>query len=79
MLTDSACISTGQLPDSSRVQAWVTEAHTRFASVSTGNNADYIPALADVLSGLFGISVAGISGAAPVTTPSRAATCLRIS
>lgn len=62
MLTAPPCISTGQLPDPALVQAWVTEAHTRFAPVSTGSNADYIPALAAVPSELFGISVAGISG-----------------
>jgi glutaminase len=62
MLTMPSCISTGQLPETARVQAMVNEAHRRFAAVGTGHNADYIPALAKVPSGLFGISVAGTAG-----------------
>lgn len=62
MLDASPCISTGQLPDLAQVQSWVTEAHSRFVPANSGNNADYIPALAEVPSELFGISVAGISG-----------------
>lgn len=63
MVTSPSCISTGRLPETARVQAWVSEAHGRFAPVGTGQNADYIPALAEVPSGLFGISVAGTTGA----------------
>lgn len=62
MLTLSTCVSTGTLPDDELVQSLVTEAHARFSSVSEGENADYIPALARVPSQLFGISLVATSG-----------------
>jgi glutaminase len=62
MLMTPSCISTGQLPETAWVQTTVSEAHALFAPVSTGQNADYIPALATVPSGLFGISVTGTAG-----------------
>lgn len=62
MLTLSTCVSTGALPDDELVQSLVTAAHARFSSVSDGENADYIPALARVPSQLFGISVAATTG-----------------
>ncbi len=58
------CVSTGQLPDSELVQSLLSEAHARFRSCTEGRNADYIPALAEVPSDLFGISLVGVSGAA---------------
>jgi glutaminase len=58
----SACVSTGELPRAEFVQDLVAAAHARFKSVTQGHNADYIPALAQVPSQLFGISVAGTSG-----------------
>jgi glutaminase len=63
MSTDASPISTGHLPTSERVKALVAEAHERFRAVEGGKNADYIPALAKVPSGLFGICVAGANGA----------------
>lgn len=62
MLTISSDVSTGAMPVPERVQALVAEAHARFRSVTEGRNADYIPALAEVPSELFGISVVGVSG-----------------
>lgn len=62
MATLPSCISTGRLPDPERVQALVRQAHARFASNAEGRNADYIPALAQVPSQLFGISLVGTSG-----------------
>ena len=40
----------------------MAEAHERFKSVDEGKKADYIPALAKVPSGLFGVCVVGTSG-----------------
>jgi glutaminase len=56
------CISTGHLPAPQRVAALVQEAHARFAAVTAGRNADYIPALAEVPAEHFGISLVGTGG-----------------
>jgi glutaminase len=48
--------------DERRLKQLVDEAHTRFASVTTGKNADYIPYLAGVPSSLFGIAMATPDG-----------------
>lgn len=55
-------ISTGRLPSAERIQALVDAAHARFGSIDEGANADYIPALADVPRGRFGICVASAAG-----------------
>ena len=57
-------VSTGHLPNTEKVSALVAEAHERFKSVSEGENADYIPALAEVPSDLFGLCVVGSNGVA---------------
>ena len=62
MLTVAPCVSCGRLPDAETVSASIAEAHRRFRSVADGKNADYIPALADVPSHLFGISLADCRG-----------------
>lgn len=62
MQTSPRCISTGQLPDPALVRDLVSQAHARFRSVDEGENADYIPALAEVPRHLFGICVAGTRG-----------------
>src|ERR1700733_12148109 len=48
--------------DEHRLHQLVDEAHTRFASVTNGKNADYIPYLAGVPSSLFGIAMATRDG-----------------
>ncbi len=58
-----AAISTGQLPAPATVRSLVQEAWDRYASVEEGKVADYIPALASVPPGLFGLCVAGVDGA----------------
>ncbi len=58
----SSCISTGHLPDPERAQSLVLETHRRFRTVSEGEKAAYIPALAAVPADCFGICVAGTSG-----------------
>ena len=64
MLTTPSTVSTGQLPQAQLVRTLVAEAHERFKSNNEGKNADYIPALAEVPSGLFGICVVSTSGVA---------------
>ena len=56
-------VSTGHLPQAESVRALVTEAHRRFVSNGEGKVADYIPALAKTPAPLFGVCVAGVSGA----------------
>jgi len=55
-------VSSSHLPVPQRVHALVNEAHQRFADCDDGENADYIPALADVPKSLFGVCVAQVSG-----------------
>jgi glutaminase len=57
-------VSTGRLPAPEVVQAWVDEAHTRFAGHDAGRPSHVYPALAEVPSDLFGICVVGASGRA---------------
>lgn len=59
---DASLISTGQLPSPERVQQLVENAHARFGAIDEGQNADYIPALAEVPRDLFGICVASAAG-----------------
>lgn len=49
-------------PDTSRIQSALNEAHQRFAPVTDGKNADYIPYLAGVDSKLFGLAVVTADG-----------------
>lgn len=51
------------MPDPALVTSLVEEAHRRYADVSEGDVADYIPALAQARPELFGICVAGVDGA----------------
>jgi glutaminase len=55
-------ISTGELPSAERVRELLIEAHERYASVTTGQVADYIPALAEASPDLFGLAVMGVRG-----------------
>lgn len=55
-------VSTGQLPTPEDVRALVDEAHARYRGVSSGEVADYIPALASVSPDLFGVSIVGVNG-----------------
>ncbi|MFM9047232.1 MAG: glutaminase A [Cyanobium sp.] len=55
-------ISTGHLPTEAVVAELVAEAHRRFATVSEGKVATYIPALAAADPALFGIAVASTGG-----------------
>jgi glutaminase len=57
------CVSTGHLPEPELVRRLLNEAHQLFQPRTDGENADYIPALALVPSDLFGICLAGVSGA----------------
>lgn len=58
----ASVISTGHLPGGECVQTLVEDTHRRFAGVSAGANADYIPALATVPAELFGVCLAEVSG-----------------
>ena len=57
-----AAVSTGRLPAAEAVAALVAEARARYADVTEGKVADYIPALAKASPGWFGISVCGVGG-----------------
>jgi glutaminase len=48
--------------DAARVEAALKEAHAKFRGVADGKNADYIPALAEVPSALFGIALVTTDG-----------------
>lgn len=56
-------VSTGSLPRDEFVQACVDEAHARFRADTGGRNSDVYPALVTVSPDLFGIALAGVSGA----------------
>lgn len=60
---DTPFVSTGALPDGRRIDELLAEARQRFAPDGTGVVADYIPALAGADPGLFGLSVAEVTGA----------------
>jgi glutaminase len=62
MATRPTCVSTGSLPDPESIRAALAQAHARYAGETGGANADYIPALAGVARGLFGIALTGVSG-----------------
>lgn len=55
-------VSTGELPAPGEVQRLLVDAYARYRTVDEGTVADYIPALASVDPGLFGIAIAGVSG-----------------
>ena len=55
-------VSTGNLPSAEAVLELVADAHERFAPVTDGAVADYIPILADASPDWFGICVVGVSG-----------------
>ena len=52
-------VSTGQLPAPERARTVIDAAHERYRGVREGTVASYIPALAAVDPGLFGVSVVG--------------------
>ncbi|MGP5377334.1 glutaminase [Brachybacterium alimentarium] len=53
---------TGDLPEESRVGELVRDAHSRFAPVTHGTVADYIPVLAEADPDLFGLSLVEVDG-----------------
>lgn len=55
-------VSTGHLPPAERIRALVQEAWSRFAPVTEGRVADYIPALASADPSLFGLCIIGADG-----------------
>ena len=55
-------VSTGDLPSAEAVLDLVADAHQRFASVSEGAVADYIPVLADASPDWFGICIVSVAG-----------------
>ena len=59
----SPFVSTGRLPSPEDVEALVDEAHRRYRTVDAGEVSSVYPALARVSRDLFGICVAGTSGA----------------
>ena len=56
-------VSTGHLPAAESVQALVAEAHERYRTNEDGEPSNVYPALASVPSDLFGVCVAGTTGA----------------
>jgi len=59
---DIATVSTGHLPPVDCVQKLTEETYEKFRHTDSGENADYIPALAEVSPKLFGICLAEVSG-----------------
>jgi glutaminase len=57
-------VSTGRLPAPEQVQAWVDEAHARFAAEATGEVSRVYPALAEMPADLFGVCVVSTRGRA---------------
>src|SRR4051812_15519201 len=55
-------VSTGNLPPPELAQAWIEEAHARFAGNREGEVSDVYPALAETPPDLFGICVFGTTG-----------------
>jgi glutaminase len=55
-------VSTGELPEPQQVRDVVTEAYERYRGNTSGEVADYIPALAKASPDLFGICVVGVRG-----------------
>ena len=58
-----SAVSTGSLPDTTRVQALVDAAYERIRTNDAGLNASHYPALAEVPRDRFGICVVGVDGA----------------
>jgi glutaminase len=50
------------MPERAELERLVAEAHAKFAGVTDGKNADYIPALAEVPSQLFGVAIVTVNG-----------------
>jgi glutaminase len=50
------------LPDKAELERLVAEAHAKFAGVTDGKNANYIPALDEVPSHLFGVAIVTVAG-----------------
>src|SRR4051812_31401317 len=63
-MAEDAHVSTGRLPAPERVQAWVEDAHARFAADASGEVSRVYPALAKVPADLFGICVVSTGGRA---------------
>src|SRR5262245_28669513 len=59
---DFSFVSTGHLPSPEHVKELINEAYERFRLVSDGRNSTAYPALVNVPSDLFGISVVGANG-----------------
>jgi glutaminase len=57
-----AALAQQALPDPAAIDKALKEAHAKFAEVTEGKNADYIPALAKVPSKLFGIALVTTDG-----------------
>jgi glutaminase len=62
LLAHSAFVATVRAQDAAVIDKALKEAHAKFASVTEGKNADYIPALAKVPSKLFGIALMTTDG-----------------
>ncbi|MEM5404510.1 glutaminase A [Paraburkholderia unamae] len=58
----SATVRPADMPSRSALGAVVKDAHEKFAGLTSGKNADYIPYLATVPSNLFGIAVVTATG-----------------
>jgi len=63
-MATQAHVSTGRLPAAEIVQAWIDEAHARYAPNAEGVVSTVYPALAQAPPSLFGICVVGTSGRA---------------
>src|SRR4051812_50203405 len=61
-MAEDAHVSTGRLPAPERVQAWLDEAHARFAGDTSGEVSRVYPALAEMPAHLFGICVVSTAG-----------------
>ncbi len=62
-LVDLPYVSTGRLPAPEAVRALVSKAYERFKANKDGRNSGVYPVLADAPPDLFGLCVAGVSGA----------------
>jgi glutaminase len=62
MAKSPTAVAIGLAPPTERVRALVAEAHRQFQSIDEGEVADYIPALAKVPRGLFGVCVVDAAG-----------------
>jgi len=55
-------VAPASLPDKAELERLVAEAHAKFAGVADGKNANYIPALDEVPSHLFGVAIVTVNG-----------------